>query len=220
MNAFVSAHVASATSHFSPVGDPQRDRGRNQPVSEKSAAWCLASFAGRLSELSGEPGGTPLSLVFGLVFEAQGQAEPVAWITSRNSTFFPPDVAERGIDLSALAVIRVRDMLTAARAAEHLLRSAAFGLVVLDLGTGTRLPLHVQARLAGQARHHATALVCLTEKTDKESSLGSLVSLRAHTPKVQRQGRRFRCRTRILKDKRQGPDWFHEEVCRGPDGLH
>jgi len=220
VNAFASAHVFAAASRFSPAPDSGQDRKRERPAGLNPAAWRLESFAGRLSELSGEPGGTPLTLVFGLVHEAQEQAEPVAWITSRDSTFFPPDADRRGIDLAALAVIRARDMLSAARAAEHLLRSAGFGLVVLDFGTDTRLPLHVQARLAGQARHHGAALVCLTEKAGDEPSLGSLVSLRGHCPIVQRQGRRFRCQTRILKDKHQGPDWFHEEVCRGPDGLH
>lgn len=186
---------------------------------EKPAAWCLATFAGRLSELSGRPANSSLSLVLLLVLESQRQAEPAAWITSRESTFFPPDVADSGIDLSALPVVRARDTMAAARAAEHLLRSAAFGLLVLDLGAEARLPLPVQTRLAGQARRNEAALICLTEKSENQASIGSLVSLRAHAYRIKRQGRHFRCQVQIIKDKRQGPGRSHVEVCRGPDGL-
>jgi recombination protein RecA len=55
--------------------------------------------------------------VFRLVLEAQKQGEPVALITSRKSTFFPPDVADAGIDVTAVAVIRGPDNIAAARAA-------------------------------------------------------------------------------------------------------
>ena len=186
---------------------------------EKPPGWYLATFSGRLSELSCGPAGSALSLVLRLVLEAQKQNEPAVWIASRNSIFFPPDVAANGVDLSALAVVLAKNSIAAARAAEHLLRSAAFGLLVLDFGAEARLPLAVQTRLAGQARRNETALVCLTEKTEKLASIGSLVSLRAHAQAHRRQGRHFRCQARIIKDKRQGPGWSHVEVYRGPDGL-
>jgi recombination protein RecA len=154
-----------------------------------------------------------------LVLETQRQQEPAAWITCRDSTFFPPDAADSGIDLSALAVIRAPNAMATARAAEHLLRSSAFGLLVLDFGTESRLPLVVQTRLAGQARHHETAVVCLTEKSANQPSIGSLVSLRAHAHRICRQDRQFHCQASVVKDKRQGPGWSHVEVYRGPDGL-
>jgi recombination protein RecA len=220
MTPFASTDPSAATSRQVPVVDLQSDLGSKPHPIEKQAAWCLATFAGRLSELSGDSAGAPLSLVFRLVLEAQQKDEPVAWITSRQSTFFPPDAADNGVDLDALAVIQTRDILTTARAAEHLLRSSAFGLLVLDLGSDSRLPLHAQSRLAGQARCHETALVCLTEKQKRRDSLSPLVSLRAHTRAIERQGQRFRCQAGILKDKHRGPGWSHVEVCRGPDGLH
>ncbi len=169
--------------------------------------------------MSSDPAGSSLSLVLQLMLEAQRQAEPAAWITSRGSIFFPPDAADCGIDLSALVIVRTRDNLAAARAAEHLLRSAAFGLLVLDLGADARLPLPVQTRLAGQTRHNEAALICLTEKSDNQASLGSLISLRVHTHGIQRQGRHFQSQASIIKDKRHGPGWSHVEVYRGPDGL-
>jgi recombination protein RecA len=192
---------------------------RERTDTEILPKWRLSIFSGRFGEISGNSAGASLSLVFQLVLEAQKQGEPVAWITSRKSTFFPPDAADAGIDLSALAVIRAPDTLAAARATEHLLRSGAFGLVVMDLGAKAYLPIHVQARLAGQARQHDTALLCITEKESNRPSLGSLVSLRAHTARTQKEKNRFRCEAHILKDKRRGPGWEYVEVYRGPDGL-
>ena len=67
-----------------------------------------------------------------LAWKAQLRGEPVAWILARPSSFFPPDLHAGGIDLEALAVVRVPDAAAAARAADKLLRSGAFGLVLLD----------------------------------------------------------------------------------------
>ena len=196
-----------------------RDLRQGLIDTETLAEWRLSTFAGRFGEVSGDKATASLTLVFRLVLEAQRQGEPVAWITHRGSTFFPPDAAAAGIDLSALAVIWAPETLAAARAAEHLLRSGSYGLVVVDLGAEARLPLHAQSRLAGQARQHSTALICITEKAGNRPSLGSLVSWRALTARTQRQKDCFRCEARLLKDKRRGPGWKHVEVCRGPDGL-
>jgi recombination protein RecA len=133
--------------------------------------------------------------------------------------FYPPDVAEAGVDLGALAVVRAPGTRRAARAADHLLRSGGFGLVVLDVGADDRMPVAFQTRLAGLAKKHDAALLCITEKEDRRPSLGSLVSLRAEAIRTERAGDRFRCEVRVLKDKRRGPGWTHVEVCHGPDGL-
>lgn len=180
----------------------------------------LATFAGRFSELSANTGGAPLTLAFRLVLEAQRNGEPVVWIGRSESSFFPPDVAELGVDLEALPVVAAHDPSTASSAADLLLRSGAFGLVVVDLGAGARLPIPVQTRLAGLAKHHRSALVFLTEKGDDRPSLGSLVSLRVHVLRAKHEGELYALETRALKDKRNGPGWRHVEACRGPDGLH
>jgi recombination protein RecA len=172
--------------------------------------WKLDSFAGRLVEISGDESAASLSLVFRLVYEAQRRRECV---------FFPPDVVRAGIDLAALPVIWVPDALAAARTADRLARSGAFGLLVVDLGLRPVLPLHAQARLAGLAGKHDTALLFITEKSRERPSLGSLVSVRAHAARTRREGDRFRCEARVLKDKRRGPSWGHAEMCHGPDGL-
>jgi recombination protein RecA len=180
--------------------------------------WSLAAIAGRFIEISTSANAASLTLAFGLVREAQKQGEPVGWVTSTGSFFYPPDAAHGGIDLAALVVIRVLHAGVIPTAGEKLLRSGGFGLIVLDLETAD-IPVPLQSRLTGLAQHHHAALVCLTEKESKTFSLGSLVSLRAHAERQRSSESRFACRLRVLKDKRCGPTWSHEELCCGPAGL-
>lgn len=187
---------------------------------ETSARWCLGELSGRLSELSGLGAAAQLSLAFGLLGEAQRGGEPAAWVTGQGSTFFPPDAAAAGIDLEALPVVFVPGAPGAARAAERLLRSGGFGLVVLDLvGTRAEVPLALQSRLAGLAQRHEAAVLALTEKAPDTASLGPLVSLRCQAWHEPAEGGRLRCRVRVLKDKRRGPGWSHAELRHGPPGL-
>ena len=179
--------------------------------------WNLAEIAGRFVEISASAGSASLTLAFGLVRETQQREEPVGWVTSMESCFYPPDVALGGVDLAALAVIRVHGT-SIPRAGEKLLRSGGFGLIVLDLGVAD-IPIPLQSRLTGLAQHHHTGLVCLTEKQSKTFSLGSLVSLRVHAERWRSSANLFTCQLRVLKDKRRGPNWSHEELCHGPAGL-
>ena len=205
-----------------------RDAAGLTPVSSVSAArrgaaapdWGLSIFTGRLGELSGGQTSAVLTLAFRLVLEAQRSREPVAWISRRDRVFYPPDAAAAAVDLEALVVIWVGGALNAARAADRLVRSGAFGLVILDLGKDTRLPLAALSRLSGLVRKHRAALLCLTEKEAGSPSLGPLVSIRAEATRSRPDPGRFICRVRILKDKQGRPGWEHEEAHRGPDGLH
>ena len=183
--------------------------------------FSLPAFAARLSEISASVSGAPLTLTFRLVLVAQRRGEPVAWIGRKDAPFYPPDAADTGVDLAALVVVWTGNAITAAKAADLLVRSGAFGLVVLDLGAEARLPMHATSRLAMLARQHDAAIVCLTDKDAARPSLGPLVSLRAHTASRARgEGGSFRCTASALKDKRGGTTWNIVEVCRGPDGLH
>ena len=85
-------------------------------------------------------------MTFGLVREAQQRGEPVGWVTSMASCFYPPDAAQSGTDLAALVVIRIPAAEKIARAGEKLLRSGGFGLLVFDLGTAD-IPMPLQSRL-------------------------------------------------------------------------
>jgi recombination protein RecA len=203
--------------------EPGNSRGETLP------GWCLADLAGRLVELSASRSSCSLTLASLLVAEAQSREGLAAWISGTSDTFFPPDLAANGVDLSTLPVVRVPGALPAGRAADWLLRTGAFSLLVLDLGRDPALPGAVQARLAQLARRHATAVLFLTCKDALSPSLGSLISLRAEAqrrPLAEARrlppgtgARGFICSLRVLKDKRRSPGWKHAEVCGGPPGL-
>ena len=137
-------------------------RGLARPERAAPASWTSAALGGCLAELSGTGASSSLTLAFSLVHQVQRQGDPVAWITRAESTFFPPDAAEGGIDLAALPVIRLSGRRQCLRAADQLARSGAFGLLVIDLGGCLDLPLAAQTRLAGQALAHGTLILCLT----------------------------------------------------------
>jgi recombination protein RecA len=188
--------------------------------------FVLSELAGRLVELSGDGASAVLTLAMNLVRNAQNAAEPVAWLCSDSSSFYPPDAADSGVDLDALLVIRVSTHASArplplqlAGAAERLLRSGAFGLAVLDLGADAQLSQSMQSRLLALAQRHHAAVLCLTRKAENTPSLGSLVSLRAQAVRVWLGQDRFACELRVHKDKRHGPVWSEREVYRGPLGL-
>ena len=73
--------------------EPRRDVVQPSP-------WSLAAIAGRFIEISTSANAASLTLAFGLVREAQKQGEPVGWVTSAGSFFYPPDVAQGGTDLA------------------------------------------------------------------------------------------------------------------------
>jgi recombination protein RecA len=183
-----------------------------------STPWTLAEVAGRLVEISSSTASASLTITFTLVREAQERGEPVGWVTMSDRCFYPPDAAQSGADLAALVVVRLAHAESIARAGEKLLRSGGFGVIVLDLGAAD-VPMPLQTRLTGLAHRHHSALVCITEKSGAAFSLGSLVSLRAHAEKKRIANNRFACALRVLKDKRRGPTWHHEELYTGPAGL-
>jgi recombination protein RecA len=185
------------------------------------ACWSRTQLSGRLVEISGIGAVASLTAAVGLVLEAQVEGEPVAWLSLPASSFYPPDLADSGIDLGALIVVRVPSIAHAGRAADRLLRSGGFGLVVLDFGPEGKLaelPMALQGRLVGLAQRHDAAILCLTEKPGDAASLGSMVSLRAEALRT-RDGDRFALTLRALKDKQRGPGWQHGEKLRGPAGL-
>jgi recombination protein RecA len=178
--------------------------------------FCLRELRGRLSEITSAGAGAAVTLAFRVLLDAQGAGEPVAWITTRRVCFFPPDAAESGADLEALAVVRVPSPPDILRAADMLARSGAFGLYVLDVGPAD-VPMAAQSRLLGLAQKHDAAVLFLTKKGGP--SLGSLVSLRGEARRARTGPGAFSCELTVVKDKRRAPGWTHTEVCRGSTGL-
>jgi recombination protein RecA len=111
-----------------PVELPEREAQR------VPRRWNLESLAGGITEISGPAPAAGLTAAARLVREAQERGEPAAWIAAGDSLFYAPDLHDWGVDLAALPVARVSGALAAARAAECLLRSGAFALIVFDLG--------------------------------------------------------------------------------------
>ena len=200
----------------------------------------LSEITGRLVELIGGEGSADVTIACSLILEAQLLNEPAAWITHLSSIFYPPDLAESGADLDALPVIRLPDGRAVLRAADHLIRSGSFGLVVLDLFLERSPEQGLLGRLIRLAENNRTAVLCLMRSGD----LGSMVSLRGKTcrrrsgygqgshgtpapgnaphgalqPGALQPGR-FYVELKIIKDKRRGPGRVYREECRGPAGL-
>jgi hypothetical protein len=180
------------------------------------AWWNLDELGGRLAELSGR---TRLTMACTLVREAQQSMIPVAWISATPHTFFPPDMAHNEVDLDALPVIWVPDSAAACRAADWLIRSSAFGLIIIDLGS-TEPPLTMlQGRLAHMARNNDTAVLFLTEKDSHARSLSSMITLRGQSSRLPAAPFQYVCEVCALKDKRRGPGWKYRETFYGPAGL-
>lgn len=203
-----------------PGCDPRRpDPRRNGEAGATSAAWGLESLRGRLVELMVEGDGATLTAAFDAILDAQEAGEPAAWVSATPTIFSPVDVTMAGVDLSALVVVRVRNVLTAVRSAERLLRSGAFGVVVLDLGPNPQVPSAILGKLVKLAQLHDSAVIGLTVSRRGNASLGSLVSLRVASHRERVAEGRFRLRLDALKDKRRGPGWAIEAICSGPIGL-
>lgn len=174
---------------------------------------------GRLTEISSPEDHAAISLAMKLVASCHHNQEPAAWIGNTQSLFYPPDAASWGIDFSALALIQIQDSLGAGRAADKLLRSGAFGLVVVDLFKRPFLPTPLLGRLLRLAETHQSALLFLTTTTESHQSLSSLISLRIKARWRQAHPDRLQGEFKVLKDKRRGPGRQIREHFYGPMGL-
>ena len=188
-----------------------------------AAAWQKALHC-KMVEISGQAGTAWHSCAVDLLVHAQRRGETVAWIQPEGGGLYPPDLAQAGADLQALVVVHVppaTGLYGIPRAAELLLRSGGYGVVVLDLlaGVPTRQSAW-QSRLLGLCRQHHGCVVVLTQKSDQDASLGPWISWRLQ-PKRHRQLRDglFLIEPRILKNK-VGVPWPQPVLRRcGPPGV-
>ena len=224
--------ATTTTTERSALLDALPDELRRPPLDDESVpasphpqpsavpTWDLPELAGRLVELTAERKATALlSWTADLLWKAQQRGEPAAWISSYGQTFFPPDFHAFGIDTEALPFIRTTSATAAARAADKLLRSGAFALVIIDLAGGAVVPPPLLSRLLGLARAHDAAVVFLSSQRRDGTSLAPIVSLRLTTSRRRIAPDRFACTIEAAKDKRRGPGWTLTETFRGPAGL-
>lgn len=213
------------------VSDACARKGLQPPVrgariaraASSAPCWGFDEVRGRVVELAAGGGTAALTAAMDVVREGQQQGEPTVWISATPSMFCPEDAAESGVDLRALVVVRVPQVFSAMRCAERVLRSGAFGVVVLDLGANPRVPNGIVGKLVKLAQRHDSAVLALTAgrlgAATPAGSLGSLVSLRLDAARERLDDGRFRCVVRVAKDKRRGPGWQSEREYRGPTGL-
>lgn len=210
---------------------------------EDAAGLPLGQLAapGKLIEISGVGASARHTTAVALVRQAQLEGETTAWIQQEGGPLYPPDLAESGVDLEALLVVHVpeaRGQVGLARAGELLLRSGAYGLVVLDLSAPAacteghvakdmtekparppRLRGEVwQARLAALARLHHSRVVVLTRAAGGYASLGPMVGLRVDPRRERRAPGVFAIRPEVVKHK-GGPLQAAATLRRGPWGL-
>jgi recombination protein RecA len=186
--------------------------------------WSAAARAGsgKLVELSGSVAHARISSAASAVLAAQLEGETAAWIQPEGGSLFPPDFLDCGVDLEALSVIHVPRSApphAAFRAAELLLRSGAFGLLVLDLReASSRTDPAWQGRLLTLAREHESRILFLTTKSRTADSLGPLIALRLEPHRSRLGPGKFGIENHVLKNK---TGLLHEvfEARRGPWGL-
>ena len=177
------------------------------------AQWTREELIGRIAELCGNDHAGHLSLAGSLVHQFQAAGEPVAWVTTTTDTFFPPDLAGTGVDLTSLPVARLGDPVAATTVTDRLIRSGSFGLVVLELIGDHQIPAGILGRLVRLARQQEACLVCLTKRP-----LGSMVSLRG-TIHRQQEGSDGICGVVVHKDRRRGPGYRFSYRYRAPHGV-
>ncbi len=185
-----------------------------------SPTWNLAELAGRLVEISASGPRAALSFSASLIWEAQHAGGHCIWLARKDSIFYPPDFASRGIDLSALPVVQAPTLGARLQALERALRSGAFSLILLDHQCHEKFPLHAQGRFVGLAKRHQTAVVAISEREREQGTMGSMVSLHVEARREDEGEGRFRCTLSAVKDKSRGPHWNISESMHAPLGLY
>jgi hypothetical protein len=201
-------------------GGSVQPRGRG--ALRSPSTWGYAEVAGRFVELCAAGSSANLTVAADLVRDAQRQREPSAWIFPTASSCHAPDLADMGVDLDALAVVRAPDMVAALRASDELLRSGAFGMIVLDGVESRSLSMAAQVRLANLAQQHDAAFLCLC----RDPVVGSLASLRLQTfhrrsdaPPGEDGCPVFEYGFEAVKDRRRGRRWSWSRTCAAPMGM-
>ncbi len=181
-------------------------------------SWRFENLVGILAEVSEETACGAVSFVAEIILEAQRENEPIGWVAGTISTWYPPDLSDRGVDLAAVAVIRVGGEDESLTATEWLVRSGALGLVIVDADGEWKVSDASLGRILKLAERSQCAVVFLTRKRPDEPSLGSRISLRGCitlTGSVP-----FHIDIHTVKDKRSNSSSRQSRQYHGPSGMH
>lgn len=197
-------------------------------IGPTTARWERASLNGILTELVGGPRSANVSAASRLILATQIAGEQVAWVATHRAVFFPPDMAAAGIDLASLPVIWAEEPMRAGRtfagravrASEQLLRSGAFGLLVIDLAPDLIINAAGQGKLLRLAETYSSQVLIIRQKRRDGMYSGSLVTVRMESSREQSGPGRYLCTLTNTKDKREGPGWVTSEEFDGPPGMH
>ena len=177
--------------------------------------WELSRLMGRVVEVSEAGFFGALSALCPLLAQVQARQEQIAWVETGTSIFFPPDLAFRGLDVQAITVVMAPDSRAGLQAADSLLRSGAFGLIILDWPQG-QADEAVLGRLARVAEAQQTAVLFLTKKKPDDPSLGTQISLRGSVF-LSPEGETL---WQVTRDKQAGPRSRQGAFYHGPFGLY
>jgi len=203
--------------HHAPLGAPLG-------ASLDGESWPPPGF---VIELTGGFDGAGTSLAVAAVASVQQHGGITAWLQPRHGLLFPPDCAASGVDLDALAVIHVPPASPAAsgkrsahdlpKAAELLLRSGAFDLLVLDLRQAPPRSGAWLGRLQALAREHHSRVLLLTDAA-APMPFGTGLSQRLCVRR-QSAGDAFVIEPQLVRDKLHGTPPPASLPRRGPEGL-
>jgi len=168
--------------------------------------------AARVVELRGN---ARLTLSVLWVAGAQDAGEAVVWIAGKEEEFFAPDLAENGVELSALPVIRVRRREECVEAIDTVMRSGFFSLVVVDWNGGWQLEGALQNRFFRLGRRHGVSLLFLGD----EGSPLPLVPLRVEANRSRRSPGNYVIEIEVVRDKLGVRLPRQEVAAHGPAGL-
>lgn len=137
---------------------------------------------GGITEIHGPASSGLASLGLSVLAQRTTHEEVCAWVDASDS--FDPHSAQRmGVALHRLLWVRCRDLEQAIQAADMVLGSAGFGLVVLDLGGVSsralhHLPLSFWFRFRRAVEHTPTLLLVLAPEACAKSCASLMLRLR------------------------------------------
>ncbi len=201
-----------------PLADLPIFRAASMQKAAGGGTWRFDNLVGVLAEISEEAPSGAVSFAAEIIAEAQARSEPVAWVAGTDSVFFPPDLLARGIDLSAVAVVRAGGEAESLTAAEWLVRSGALGLVIVDCGAGWDVSDASLGRILKLAELRRCAVLFLTRKRRHDPSLGSRISLRGCVTRSAAGA--FSVEIHTVKDKRSNSVSRQGRHYHGPPGMY